>query len=272
MADGPLRIVHLASLARSGETLVQRSLAAHPQVQVVFDLTEPNTPRQLALFELLRVWPADTLPRWQFADRVAPGATVLLLKQGIFAPRHAAQGFGLLRNPYAAFVSLWHYEARRRGEPADRARNLALWRRFRAPRLLAWADAMRPDLVATLRAERDPLCQFLLFWHARVAQIVAQQKTLVHYEDFVRRPEPELRRLCAAIGLPWEPAMLQSHRRFRPGQLGHGGIDLGAPIRPAPDWQPDPQVPLAPFVEAVRQAPLRCWDGLYAREPVAVPA
>lgn len=268
MAGEPLRIVHLASLARSGETLVQRALAAHPQVQVVFDLTDPNTPAQLKLFELLRVWPAATLPRWQFADRVAPGTTVLLLKQGIFAPRHRAPGFGLLRNPYAAFVSLWHYEARRLGERADKARNLQLWRQYREPRLLVWADAMRPDLVARLRAEPDPLRQFLRFWLARVEQIVEQQPTLLHYEDFVREPEAELRRICAAIGLPWDPAVLQSHRQYRPGQLGHGGIDLGAPIRPAPDWCPDPQVPLAPFVEAVRQAPLRRWDEVYRHEPV----
>jgi Sulfotransferase family len=268
----PLRVVHLASLARSGETLVQRALAVHPQVQVVFDLLEPNSPQQLKLFELLRVWPGETLPRWQFERQVAPQTTVLLLKQGIFTPRHRAAGFGLLRNPYAAFVSLWHYEARRLGERgADAVRNLLLWRQFREPRLLVWADAMQPALLPALRAERDPVRQFLLFWDMRVRQIVAEQRTLVHYEDFVVAPEAELRRICTAIGLPWDPSVLHSHRHFRPGQIGHGGIDLSAPIRPAADWAPDPQVPLRPFIEAVRTAPLRRWDDLYLERKVALP-
>jgi hypothetical protein len=229
---------------------VQRALAVHPQVQVVFDLLEPNSPQQLKLFELLRVWPGETLPRWQFERQVAPQTTVLLLKQGIFTPRHRAAGFGLLRNPYAAFVSLWHYEARRLGERgADAVRNLLLWRQFREPRLLVWADAMQPALLPALRAER----------------------ALVHYEDFVVAPEAELRRICTAIGLPWDPSVLHSHRHFRPGQIGHGGIDLSAPIRPAADWAPDPQVPLRPFIEAVRTAPLRRWDDLYLERKVALP-
>lgn len=266
MAD-PLRVVHLASYARCGETLVQRALSAHPQVEVVFDLHEPNSPAQQRLFELLRVWPRPTLPRWQFDGRIGPDKTVLLLKQGIFEPRHRPQGFGLLRNPYAAYVSLWYYEARRRGERADPARNLAHWRALREPRLLVWADAAMPALLPALRAERDPVRQFLTFWQARVAQIVAQQRTLLHYEDFVCHPERELRRLCAAIGLPWDADVVEAHRRFAHGELGHGGIDLGAPIRPSADWQPDAQVPLAPFVAAVRRCPLRRWDTLYDAQP-----
>lgn len=266
MADS-LRIVHLASYARCGETLVQRALSAHPQVEVVFDLHEPNTPAQQRLFELLRVWPQPSLPRWQFAGRIAPQKTVLLLKQGIFEPRHRPHGFGLLRNPYAAFVSLWHYEARRRGEHADPARNLEHWRGLREPRLLVWADATMPALLPALRAERDPVRQFLRFWQARVAQIVAQQRTIVHYEDFVNHPERELRRLCTALDLRWDPAVVDAHTRFAPGELGHGGIDLGAAIRPSADWQPDEQVPLAPFMAAVRRSPLRRWDRLYDRQP-----
>ncbi len=270
----PLRIVHLASFARCGETLVQRALSAHPQVQVVFDLYEPNTPAQQRLFELLRVWPLDVLPRWQLAEAVgAPVAdevTVLLLKQGIFEPRHRPQGFGLLRNPYAAFVSLWHYEARRLGEAADAARNLHHWRTRREPRLLVWADASMPALLPRLRAERDPVRQFLRYWQARVSQIVEQQRTLLHYEDFVQAPERELRRVCGALELPWNPAMLVSHQGFRAGEPGHGGIDLGAPIRPSAPWQVDPQVPLAPFIDAVRACPLRCWDTLYTQQPSVV--
>jgi Sulfotransferase family len=271
MSAPPLRIVHLASLARSGETLVQRAFAAHPQVQVVFDLLEPNSPQQMKLFELLRVWPDATLPRWQFDGPIPPRTTVLLLKQGIFMPRHRAPGFGLLRNPYATFVSLWRYESRRLGEHgADASRNLELWRRFREPRLRVWAEAMQPALLPRLRAERDPVHQYLLFWAMRVRQIVAEQRTLLHYEDLVRSPEAQLRRVCAAVGLPWDAGLLHSHRRYRPGLVGHGGIDLGAPIRPVRDWTPDRQVPLQPFIDAVRASPLRRWDEIYVEQMEAV--
>lgn len=259
-----LQIVHLASLARSGETLMQRTLSAHPRVHVVFDLYEPNTAAQIRLSQLLRVWPETKVPRAQI-DRllpgeVAPSADVLLVKQGIFATRHPTVGFGLLRNPYASFCSLWHYDARIAGRPADAAANLHHWRHMRQQRLLVWAEAMVPQLVPALQGERDPVRQFLMFWRARVDQIVSQQSTLVHYEDFVHDPEVALRRICAGTGLDFDPALLEAHRLYRRGQVGHGGIDLGAPIRPAADWTPDPpgaDRPLCRGRAALAAAPLR---------------
>lgn len=256
-----LRVVHMASLARSGETLMLRTLAAHPAVHVVHDLHPTNTKQETRLFALLRVWPLPTLPR--AAADVAARSQVLLVKQGVFAMRGAFTGFGLLRNPYASFASLWSYDARLAGAEPDAATNLRHWRQRRLPRLAAWVDATLPHLLPAVLAETDPAQQFLIFWRARVAQIQGQCPVVVLYEDFVAEPQPVLERLCTAIGLPFDAALLTSHRCFAPGQLGHGGTDLGQPIRTAPAWVPDRLVDVAPFARAVDAGPVPAYRGMY---------
>jgi len=39
--------------------------------------------------------------------------------------------------------------------------------------------------------------------------------TEVHYEDLVREPEPQIKRLVAAAGLPWDPSCLEFHKTRR---------------------------------------------------------
>lgn len=275
-AGDSLRIVHLASLARSGETLVLRALAAHPQVHVVHDLRAVNTAADQALYRLLRVWPLPTLPRRQVQAVLAPGllhpgCRVLVLKQGVFAPRHRPAGFALLRNPYAVFCSLWSYDAKRLGQTPTATLNAQHWATWRLPRLLVWADACLPGLLPALRAERDPLQQFLLFWRNRLQQVLAQQATHLQYEALVADPEPTLRALCAGIGLPFEAAMLHAEQAYAPGEIGHGGIHLAAPIHAMPAWTPDPLVPLAPFIDAVDGGPVPAWHGLYRQPPACLP-
>lgn len=272
-----LRVVTLASLARSGETVLLRALAAHPQVHVVHDLYAANDEIEQRLYGLLRVWPLPTLPRAELDQHLAPGAVspearVLLLKQGVFSPRHRAEGFGLIRNPYAVFCSLWSYDAKLEGLPPTPARNLQNWRTRRLPRLLIWTEASLPWLLPALRAETDPVRQFLGYWQARVAQILERHRTVLDYESLVADPSTTLRLACAAIGVPFEPAMLDAHRLHPPGKLGHGGIDLGAPLRRVPAWQPDPLVDIAPFAQAVNDGLVPAWAGLYDLPAPAAPA
>jgi hypothetical protein len=256
------RIVHLASLARSGETLVLRALAAHPQVHVAHDLLPANTAAETRLFQLLRVWPGPTLPRAAVPE-LGPQVEVIVVKQGVFAPRAPFAGFGLVRNPYAAFCSLWNYDAKLAGHVPDDALNRRHWAELRLPRLVAWADACVPWIVPALLAEADPVRQYLRFWQARVRQIAERCRTVVAYEDFVQAPRRGLEAICAAAGLPFDDALLAAHTRWPPGTRGHGGIDLGAPVRPAPAWAPDEGVPLAPFAEAVARSPVAAYRRLY---------
>jgi hypothetical protein len=270
MATDTVRIVHMASLARSGETLMLRTFTAHPKVRVVHDLLPTNDRHETKLFQLLRVWPEATLQRWQLDRHIAPGFVsprqeVLLIKQGVFSLRWPFAGFALTRNPYASFCSLWRYDARLAGRSADAETNRRNWELLRLPRLVAWIDAIQPELVPALLAEREPVRQFLVLWRARAEQLRRQCRTLLRYEDFVDDPRPVLEAACAAAGVPFDAALLGAHERFRPGLVGHGGIDLGQPIRRAPAWKLDPQVDLALFREAVDDGPLDAYRGFYDR-------
>ncbi|WP_374676288.1 hypothetical protein [Ideonella sp.] len=252
MAAPVLQIIQLGSMARSGETLFQRTLAVHPQVHVVHDLWPTNTAAEMRLFNLLRLWPANEIDRASVAplldrpldDRV----THLLLKQGVFQPLHDWRGVVLLRNPYAMFCSLWRYDAQQAGEPDEPARHLAYWQARRLPRLLAWADAMHADLSAQLQALDTPIEQFLHFYAARTRQLAASGQPILPYEDFVNRHAEVLPWLCETLGLPWDDRLPQAHRAFRAGERGHGGIDLGAPVHASPDWTRQADVPLEPFL------------------------
>jgi hypothetical protein len=268
MGGETIRIAHMASMARSGETLMQRAFIGHPAVHVVHDVHPTNDEHETRLFQLLRVWPRPELPRWQLEQHLAPGRVaagtqVLLIKQGVFAMRSPFNGFALVRNPYASFCSLWHYDARLAGVKAEQALNERNWRLRRLPRLVAWMDAIEPGMLPALLAEAEPARQFLMLWRVRMQQLVAQCRTVVLYEDFVNDPQPALRSACAAIGVPFDGAMLKAHEKFEPGQIGHGGIDLGAAIHPAPAWRADAQVDITPFRAAVRDGPIAGYRQFY---------
>ncbi|MFZ2991215.1 hypothetical protein [Ideonella sp.] len=264
MPANDLRVVQLGSMARSGETLFLRTCAVHPQVQVVHDLHAGNTAAEVALFKLLRVWPANRVPRAEaqrlLGNALKPGATHLLLKQGVFNPRHAWRGVALIRNPYAMFTSLWTYDAGRQGSDAQHLQN---WQQLRLPRLLAWCDAMDPTLSRQLAAMANPLEQFILFYAMRTRQLQASGQPLLHYEDLVTQTIPTLRTACQGLGLVPHDDMLRAHQFFPTGTAGHGRMDLSAPIRPGADWQPFPGLPTEPFEALVRQLGLTRYLGLF---------
>jgi len=50
-------------------------------------------------------------------------------------------------------------------------------------------------------------------WVRRIGVVLGPTRySEVRYEDLVERPETELRRLCAFLGLPWASSMLEYHR------------------------------------------------------------
>lgn len=273
MARDDYRIVQLASVARSGETLFLRQFSAHPRVHVVHDLLPGNTDAETRLFQLLRVWPARRIPRAAVHALTGPlpaGTSHLLLKQGVFTPLHAWRGLVLLRNPYAVFSSLWTYDARMKRLPDDAALHAHHWATLRLPRLLAWMDAIDPALTPVLQQLGQPLEQFMLFYETRVRQLQASGQPLLHYEDLVREPEAALDWAAHALGLPPDPAVHRAHERHPRGATGHGGIRLDAPIHcDGRDWQALPGLATAPFEALCAALRLDRYAGLYTQQPSA---
>ena len=61
----------------------------------------------------------------------------------------------------------------------------------------------------------------------------------VRYEELAANPEPTMRRLCAFLGVPWEPAMLQ-YGRFEHGPYRAGLGDWADKIKTGEVQPPDP--------------------------------
>jgi hypothetical protein len=68
---------------------------------------------------------------------------------------------------------------------------------------MGWAGNTWTGVTGWLEAES--------LWKRMRSELSAERWIDVRYEDFVRRPEGELRRICALLSLPYDPAMLDFH-------------------------------------------------------------
>ena len=79
------KIFHMSSFSRSGETLLLRSLDAHPNIHVVHQIREPDTQEDLPLWHYLMAYePTEIDHNHEHiqAARIKPGA-VLVLKNAV---------------------------------------------------------------------------------------------------------------------------------------------------------------------------------------------
>lgn len=65
--------------------------------------------------------------------------------------------------------------------------------------------------LADIARQIKTVDQMVAFWHAQMPGLIEQ----IVYEDLVRDPEPQIRRLLALCGLPWEDACLHPERNTR---------------------------------------------------------
>jgi|GEM_PF-1127256 len=218
-------IFHMASMARSGETLLLRCLDAHPEILVVSQLFETTPKEQRDLFELLTTRAETRIPRTEPAVVTAGAAEAgsLLIKQGTWEHRFPFEGFVLARNPLSIFQSLLNYDQ----DPRS-ARAIARGVTNRS-RLERWTAAIDPELAASL-ADLDELEAFAAFYNRRMQGLARTGLPVLCFERFVTAPEAGLRALLGHLNRPYDPACLQSHRRHDAGSLGHGRIALDSPI------------------------------------------
>lgn len=120
----------------------------------------------------------------------------------------------MIRDPRGIYVS----ELRRRTQTPETLPYRLLGR---VPRLLALAVLLETTLVW---AES--------IWRLRRhRERYAPNYLGLRFEDLVARPESEVRRVCAFVGIPFEPAMLEQDVVSWGQRLGQRGIDRGAAER-----------------------------------------
>ncbi|MEW4528559.1 hypothetical protein [Maioricimonas sp. JC845] len=228
------RIVHLASMARSGETLLLRTLAAHPRVHVVHNLSEQDSPEDLQLFRTLASHTAPLISSDHPHVRAAGVASgkVLLLKQGTFAAADGFPGFVLVRNPMSVFASLSRYDTWTSLESLlERARSLVRQKTadpFRG-RLRRWLQDIAPDALPLLDG-LDRVESFCMFYNLRMRALLESGLSVLAYERFVDSPAESLDWLLDQLGLEPAEGLVEADRQYAPGHTGHGRNDLSRPV------------------------------------------
>ena len=204
--------VFLVGVARSGTTLLRLMLDAHPELaippethfipQVIRACKEPEP--HSAAFEAItthRRWPDFGLDAGELRSaferhpRLTAG-DALREFYGLYASRHGKRRWGDKSTNYV-----------RKMRPISRnlpeARFVHLIRDGRDVALSLSAVHFGPDSIAGA-AEK---------WRDEIAKARRQgprigHYTEVRYEDLVADPAPVLRRICDAVELPWDDAML----------------------------------------------------------------
>lgn len=216
MTGHTVPIFHLSSFARSGETLLLRCLAAHPDIEVVHQLKRKDDPADLRLFKFLMSYaPTEIQDAHEKARHRALGSnSVLLLKSSVWVHRFPRRGFCLVRNPFSVITSLITVDHGTEGF---------------SNRLARWASLMDPALVPVMKSEPPALAAAVLY-NRKILKDARDGLPILRYEDFVQSPETWLRRILDHVNLPWTDRVLTSHLDHDVGDLGHGGIDLSRPV------------------------------------------
>lgn len=222
---GPeVKIYHIASMARSGETLIQRTLASHPRIHIVCQLYEKDTEENIRLFKFLQKYPKDSL-RVRNKHLIHLNCSqndVLVLKQGIWEHKSPFLGFLLSRNPVSIFSSLLTYDSK---TPNKRSGS---WEE-NEKRLIRWMKSIDRGLSIKLQG-LSPVEQFCLFYNRRMGALFDLNLPIVFYENFVSNPKKEIMNILKILNLEYSDSLLEAHKLFNYENIGHGKNALSRSI------------------------------------------
>jgi hypothetical protein len=251
--------VFLVGCARSGTTLLQRLVDAHPRIAI--------TPEMHWITDYFRdgKWlsPEGRVTREQVADMI----TQKRFRQFDFTPE---QFLGLLDEseltPYITFLNrMFALYGGIKDKPLVGNKTPAYVRRL--PRLhafwpqakfihlirdgrdvclsvLNWNHAYRTAGRYTTWAE-DPVATTALWWERKVRLgrqggrgLLPDQYYELHYEDLTRQPERTCQELCAFLRLSYDPAILRFHEGKTRHEPGLDAKKAWLPITPGlRDWR-----------------------------------
>lgn len=208
---------------RSGTSLLQAMLSCHPEVILpvetkFFSVVAPGQPEA-----------RDAAAAWAHAQRYWWVREMGLNEERVLAVA-GASGLGTWPGVFVGMLTAFrerHGRARVGEKSPGHVRHvaeLADWfprARFihivRDPRAVCLsflnADFAGKHLARHIRAWRNAIDL-----HRReAARMPKERYAIVRYEDLVRDPEPELRRLCGVLGLEFHPVMLDPSKREHKG-------------------------------------------------------
>ena len=218
-AGDAIPIFHMNSFSRSGETLMLRTLNAHPRIRVVHQIVKPDARKDCRLFDVLREHRDPTIDSSHPAARHCglTGDQILVVKNAVW--EHAApwRGFILIRNPLSVM-----YSARVHSEhPVSKSRH--------EDQVIRWARGIDERMLPYLR-NVDNLTGFCLLYARKMTLAHASGMPIVQYERFVADPETTLAKILGHFGLEWDERVMRAHEDYPEGQIGHGGFKLWRPI------------------------------------------
>lgn len=218
-------IAHVASMARSGETLLLRCLSQHSRLRVVHNLSKVDQAYELALFEFLQSYQPNSISKTHALVKPYQlrRGQQLVLKQGVWRHPHPFDGIVLARNPIAIFASLRQYDVQATGKPWQ-----AVWHLNEA-RMTRWLGDIAPDALDGFES-LGPVDQFARFYNVRMTQLLETKKQMIRYEDLVFNPQQNLEKIATELDVDFEPATLHSHQGYQADAEGHGQNNLGQPI------------------------------------------
>lgn len=211
-----IKIFHMSSFSRSGETLMLRCLSAHPDIHIVHNLLAPPEPKQdLKLFHFIRCQENTTVSP-EHPRVVAAGASekkVILIKNAVWEHKFPYHGFVLARNPLSIVQS---FKLQKEGGNKSSVRKEQYNRWFKGvdPRLLDCVDY------------RDNIVLLCALYNRKMYALSKLDLPVVRYENFVQDHEKYLRSIIASFGLEWHDDVLTSHLKYKEGDYGHGHLPL----------------------------------------------
>ena len=219
-------IFHIASIARSGETILMRNLSVHTKIKIVHNFWSSDTFIQQAMYKHLKKRSNTKISRFNFLAlpyRLKKG-DVLILKQGVWRHPFQFQGLILVRNPLSIFASLRSYDEKHYDIPAGKV----AWD-FTNARLRRWLADEAPKALNGYD-EKTPIEQFSIYYNNRMENLLSRDLPILRYEDLVTSPQQELARVLNIIGVDIQDKVFHAEKEFEDGYLGHGFSDFSKPL------------------------------------------
>lgn len=220
------KIYHMASMARSGETLMLKIFAVHPQIKVIHNLEKNDNKNSLKAFEYLKTYKHQSISRNHkiIKPYELKKGDKLLIKQGVWRHRYPFKGFVLSRNPISIYSSLKSYDKKQNWYDA----NENFWQE-NENRFRRWLKVIEPDKIDGILSKK-PVEQFVDFYNLRMGDLLEVDIPVIRYEDLIVNTKVTLETVCNILGVPINEELLNSHKYYKKGLEGHGQNDLSKPI------------------------------------------